>query len=135
MLRDTKFQALPARAHKAYNYLASQYTGNNNGDLQMAWSIAKGKGWTSNSSLAAALRELIEAGFVMRTRQGWKNRCSLYALTCFPIHNCKGKHDEKPTNTAPALWLKPGNLCGPPAVQREPPAVQSLQISTTNATH
>ena len=124
VLSDPKFLALSPRAHKAVNYLAAQYRGNNNGDLCIAWKIARDKGWTSNSSLRMAVKELVAAGFVVLTRQGGRNLTSLYALAWFPIHECGGKLDMAPTPIPPNTWLKIGNLSEPIAVQREPSLVQ-----------
>lgn len=123
VLEHPKFLALPPQAHKALNYLAGQYRGNNNGDLCIAWKIARKKGWTSNGSLRDGVRKLIDAGFVVQTRQGGRNSASLYALAWFPIDECGGKLDMAPTNVAPNAWLTIGNLSEPMAVQREPTPV------------
>lgn len=105
ILQDPTFLALSPRASKALLYLASQFNGYNNGDLSIAWKIAKDKGWTSNASLRLGTRELIEAGFVVETRIGGRNRCSLFALAWFPIDECGGKLDLPPTKVAPNDWL------------------------------
>ena len=124
VLNDPKFLALSPRAHKTVNYLAGQYRGNNNGDLCIAWKIARKKGWTSNGSLRAGVRELVEAGFVVQTRQGGRNSASLYALAWFCIDECGGKLDVPATRIAPNTWLKIGNSSEPIAVQCEPALVQ-----------
>ena len=123
VLTDPKFQRLSPRAHKALNYLAGQIRGNNNGDLSIAWKIAREKGWTSNGSLRGGAKELLEAGFIVQTRQGGRNVANLYALAWFPIDACGGKLDVSPTHVAPNTWLTIGNLSEPAAVQREPNAV------------
>ena len=109
VLRHPKFRALSPRANKAVNYLAAQYQGTNNGDLCIAWKIARKNGWTSIGSLRSAVIELIDAGFVVQTRQGGRNSASLYALTWFAIDECGGKLDVTPTRVAPNNWLKNGN--------------------------
>lgn len=85
---------------------AKQYNGSNNGDLHAAWSILSGQGWRSKGTLSRAIKELIDKGFIELTRQGGKNRCSLYAITWKPIDECKGKLDVKETRVASNLWNK-----------------------------
>lgn len=85
-------------------YLASQYDGFNNGDLTIAYSVARAKGITANGSLRRGAQELIEAGLIMLTRQGGRNRPSLYALKWFSIDECKGKLDVAATRTPPIDW-------------------------------
>jgi len=125
LLRDSKFQALSPNACKALLFLVTQYTGYNNGDFGIAWKIAKDKGWTSKGALHAAVEELCEAGFAMLTRQGGRNRCSLYAVTWFSIDECAGKLDVAATRVAPRSWRPIGNLSGPRTVQFAPSTVQS----------
>jgi hypothetical protein len=136
MLEHPRFMALSARACKALLFLASQYNGSNNGDLTIAWKVAKAKGLTANGNLRVAVLELIEAGFVVQTRQGGRNRCSLFALSWFPINECNGKLDVPATVAAPNDWLfTRGNLSEPPAVQCAPPGVQSAKNSSTEIPH
>jgi hypothetical protein len=111
-------------------FLAAQYMGYNNGDLTIAWKIAKPRGIKSNAMLRRGTMELIEAGFVIQSRQGGRNRCSLFALAWFSIDECEGKLDVSSTKVAPIDWK---------AIERdslsEPPAVQSDQISTVGNIH
>jgi len=79
--------------------IARQYNGYNNGDLCAAWKTMKPKGWNSKGTLNRALQTLQELGFVEQTRQGGRNRCSLFSLTWQPIDECKGKLDVSPTQT------------------------------------
>ncbi len=123
MLQHARFCALSGRAVKALLYLASQYKGQNNGDLQATFKLARAAGWASAANLADGLRELEDAGFIIRTRQGGRNRCSLFALAWFAIDECGGKHDMAPTRVAPNDWRHDENGT-PPAVQCAPPAVQ-----------
>ena len=141
LLEHPAFMALGAHACKALLFLASQYKGSNNGDLTIAWKVAKAKGLTANGALRLATKELIDSGFVIQTRQGGRNRCSLFALTWLPINNCGGKLDVPATSVASNDWLF---NCGKnrepprvesselPAVQSEPPGVQSSKNSTGN---
>lgn len=88
--------------------LVAQYNGNNNGDLSAAPKIMKLYGWTSQGSVYAALTELLAQGFIEQTRQGGRNKCSLYALTWIAMDECGGKLDVPPTKVASNLW-KPEN--------------------------
>lgn len=94
-------------AHMLDN-LTAQYNGNNNGDLTAAPNIMKLYGWNSQGSINKALKELLAHGFIEQTRQGGRNKCSLYAITWQSIDECKGKLDVPPTRVASNLW-KPEN--------------------------
>jgi hypothetical protein len=66
--------------------IASQYKGDNNGDLTAAWSILSKRGWRSKTTLWRCKAELINAGFLYVTRIGHlPNTCELLALTWFPL--------------------------------------------------
>jgi len=94
-------------AHMLDN-LTAQFNGSNNGDLSAAPKIMKLYGWNSQGSINKALTELLALGFIEQTRQGGRNRCSLYAVTWLAIDDCKGKLDVNPTRVASNLW-KPEN--------------------------
>lgn len=89
-----------------------RYNRLNNGDLSAAWSDMQKRGWASETTLRAALKELLDAEFLIVTRQGGKNKtCSLYALTCFPINDIRDKNgylkiNVGQTRSAPDLWKK-----------------------------
>ena len=66
--------------------LFALYSGSNNGDLSVAWSRMKPRGWRSEATLHKAKKELLEAGLIVETRMGARpNKCSLYAVTCFAL--------------------------------------------------
>jgi hypothetical protein len=94
-------------AHLLDNMFA-QFNGSNNGDLSAAPKIMKLYGWNSQGSINKALTELLTLGFIEQTRQGGRNKCSLYAVTWLKIDDCKGKLDVNPTKVASNLW-KPAN--------------------------
>jgi len=80
------FVALSPHACKLLLELAGQYRGNNNGNLTVAWSVVKKRGWKSRTTLWRCKAELIEAGFVYVTRKGhMPSTCELLALTWFPL--------------------------------------------------
>ncbi|HBA67165.1 MAG TPA: hypothetical protein DCZ48_13495 [Methylococcaceae bacterium] len=98
-------------SHKAAHLLdnlIAQYNGSNNGDLSVAPKIMKLYGWTSQGSIHSALTELLAHGFIEQTRQGGRNKCSLFAVTWLAIDDCGGKLDVAPTKVPSNLW-KPEN--------------------------
>jgi hypothetical protein len=76
----------------------------NNGDLTTAWSVISKSGWTSRDQLHKAQVELEEKGFIVKTRQGGRVLCNLYAVTFYAIDECGGKLDVAPTAAAPGNW-------------------------------
>lgn len=84
--------------------LYGQYRGQNNGDLTLAWSIMKPRGWKSKQTLHRAKDELLAAGWIICTRQGGRHTAGLYAVTWQAIDGCGGKLDIGETRTAPGTW-------------------------------
>lgn len=79
----------------------------NNGDLSAPLNKAKEIFGLSKPGLKKALDELSEADFLEVTRQGGKNQCSLYALTCFPLNDVnKAGISIKATERASDKWKK-----------------------------
>jgi hypothetical protein len=86
--------------------LAFQYNGKNNGNLTAAFAILKKRGWVREATIFNAIKELMKANMIIRTREGkFQNphsRCALYALTWKSIDACNGKDlDVAPTTTTP----------------------------------
>ena len=104
VLDHAVFKTLSPRATKLVMDLAAQYRGHNNGDLCAPLSLMRKRGWNSSDQLHKAKKELIEKDVIWVTRQGGLNKANLYALTWFPIDECKGKLDVSPTTTAPVNW-------------------------------
>jgi len=69
----------------------------------------KDRGWRSRDTLAQSTEELLRTGWVVRTRQGGRNRTNLYALTFHAIDECGGKLDRAATCTAPGYWKTGAN--------------------------
>lgn len=88
--------------------LFEQFNGKNNGDLSCAFSIFKCKGWNSKVTLTKAKKELVEKGFIEKTRQGLRSPpiCDLFAVTWLSIDECQGKLDTSSTSVASGLWNK-----------------------------
>ena len=94
MLQHLNFRRLSPRAVKLLMNVSASYSGFNNGDLAVTLTVMGPFGWKSNDQLRKALSELMHYGFLVKTRQGGRNLCSLYyALGWYAIDHCKGKHD------------------------------------------
>lgn len=110
VMRTRKFANLSAWAVRVLLELTSQYNLHNNGDLMAAYSVLKDRGFRSKATLSRALRELLDSGMIVRTRQGGKNQCSLYALTWEEIDECidretrRSKLDVPSTRTPLGTW-------------------------------
>ena len=104
LLNTGKALNLSGWSHKLINDLGVQYNGFNNGDLCATWSMMKKRGWRSPSTLHASVKELLLAGFIVVTRQGGRNRPTLYALTWQPVDECKGKLDAGMKKIEAGKW-------------------------------
>ena len=104
VLQHETFKTLSPRATKFLIDIAAQYRGNNNGDLSATLSLMRDRGWNSSDQLDKAKKELVGKDVIRVARQGGLNKCNLYALTWFPIDECKGKLDITSTTTAPVNW-------------------------------
>jgi hypothetical protein len=107
VIRSENWCRLSPYAVKLFIDLYGQYTGNNNGDFTVAWSVMGPRGWRSKATLQKALRELEWYGMIEMTRQGGRNRCSLYGVTFKPIDDCRGKLDVAATRVASRKWAQP----------------------------
>lgn len=105
-----EYQRLGASAVKLYHDISAHWDGKNNGDLCVTYSVmSKLHGWVSNATLRKALKELLDARFLVLTREGDRNRPALYALTTVPIDKCLdengfSKIHIEPTSRAPDWW-------------------------------
>lgn len=98
------FVSLSSMATKLLINMFRDYKGNNNGDLSCALGILKKRGWKSDSHIRKARDELIEKGFIVRTRFGNNRRPHLYAVTWLGIDECDGKLEVKPQSTSLGFW-------------------------------
>ena len=80
------FSTLSGRATKLLIDVAVQYRGTNNGDLCAPLSLMRERGWNSSDQLNKAKKELVERDVIRVTRQGGRNKTTLYALQN-PAHN------------------------------------------------
>ncbi len=104
VLECESYTKLSAKGVKLLVDLFAQFRGNNNGDLGMAWTVMVKRGWRSRDTLNKASKELIQNGFIVRTRQGGRHQCNLYAITWLAIDECGGKLDCAPTKVALGWW-------------------------------
>lgn len=106
VLRSQSFASLRPHAVKLAIDLLAQFKGDNNGDLCAAWTLMKKRGWRSRDTLSKARRELLNAEWIMVTKQGGRHSPTLYALTFYAVDACGGKLDVSPTHSSPGSWRK-----------------------------
>lgn len=75
-----------------------------NGDLSAAPAVMRPKGWVSTATRVAALKELEDAGLIVITRRGDRRRCTLYAVTLWPLQCDFSKLDHGPGCCTTADW-------------------------------
>lgn len=128
------FTNLSPHACKLLLELASQYRGDNNGDLTAAWSVVSERGWNSRTTLWRCKDELIAAGFVYVTRIGqFPRTAELLALTWFPLDVSKKFDPGALDGFVPKAYLAGtqavpvrGKKKQPQATATEPPENASL---------
>lgn len=102
VLETEKYVALSPWARVLLLEIQRQYSGFNNGDISVPWSLMAKRGFKSKGTLNSALRELLEAGFIICTRQGGRHRCSLYGNTWDAIDEVIDKRSKRPKLDHPA---------------------------------
>ena len=85
-----------------------------NGDLCLTHKLMSVRGWSSKSSLSAAISELQAHGLIVQTRQGSRLDCSLWACTLFPLDCDTRKLDVSPGSYRTTDWMHGGALANPP---------------------
>ena len=139
LLRDERFMNLSPNAHKTLNYLASQYSGFNNGDLDICETNARRRGLEmSAASLRRGANELEQAGVIEKTRQGGRNRNSLYALAWREINYNTQKHDYISSVEPSMRWLRQKSSSSVTQIKSPlnlpPNPVQSVNRTASSAT-
>jgi hypothetical protein len=112
VIRSDQFARLSAHAVKLLMDLLAQYRGNNNGDLCAAWTMMQRRGWKSRDTLANALADLTESGFISRTRQGGRHMPSLYGLTFYALDE-NPKLDVRAPQFPRGAWARCQRTDGP----------------------
>lgn len=110
ILLSVEFHGLSGGALRLLLALAAQYNGYNNGNLCAALSVLRQYGFTSSDTVARAIQAALEAGLIIRTReglfQGGHSQCALFALAWQAIDPCPGKGlTVSPTNAPPRLFF------------------------------
>ena len=84
------FMTLPGRAAHLLVFVASKYTGYNNGDIEATYNeLYRMFGWHTNTCVMA-FKHLNSRGLLIQTRKGRiGGLCSLYALSWKPISEQK----------------------------------------------
>jgi len=103
------YRTLSVKAKALLTDANARYNGSNNGDIDFTLKTMKKWGWNSNDTIGKAKTELLKKGWLVLTRQGSRNKANLYALTLWPIDECKGKLDRVATSTALAYWKQCDN--------------------------
>ena len=94
LINSSKYQGLRGNSIKLLTQVAEQYNGSNNGDLQASFSVFEAKGWKSSDTFNRAKKELLENGFLVKTRQGhFPKVCSLYGIT-WQVIDQSNKYDD-----------------------------------------
>lgn len=105
ILDSREYADLSSRAIRLLFDVYAQFRGYNNGDLSVAWSLMKPRGWTSKDQLTKARDELLEKGWLGISRRPRARRDpELYYLTFLAIDDCKGKLDVQATVTPTNEW-------------------------------
>lgn len=123
-LRSRACAELSPRALKMLLDLCSQLGPNarRNGDLSAAPTLMIPRGWTSKATQDAVIRELLDAGLLAKTRQGGRNRCSLYAVTLWPMDCDFAKLDHGPGCYATTDWHRGDKWRTDPPSMEQPAA-------------
>lgn len=85
-----------------------------NGDLCLTPKLMAVRGWSSKSTLSAAIHELQAHGLILQTRQGSRLDCSLWACTLYPLDCDIRKLDVGPGSYRTTDWMHGGALANPP---------------------
>jgi hypothetical protein len=105
----------------------------NNGDLCGSWSVMVKYGTRSRDTLARALRELREGGWIEVSRQGGRRQATLYAVTFLAVGHCDGKLDIGPTVRPTSRWRRSKNKSGDTPTVSRPPILDTNSVSPCTA--
>jgi hypothetical protein len=94
VLQSKEYASLRAIEVKLLIDLLGQFAGYNNGVLCAAFSVMQKCGWQSSATLAKALKGLLQAHFIRRTRRR-RGVGNLYGITWLKLNECKGKLSKK----------------------------------------
>lgn len=89
-----------------------------NGDLSITPKLMRTRGWSSRSTLYAAMAELVDNKLLIQTRQGSRLCCSLFAVTFYPLDCDLGKLDIRPGAYLSSDYMRGGDFGKPPTEAR-----------------
>ncbi|NBW13577.1 MAG: hypothetical protein EBR82_36785 [Caulobacteraceae bacterium] len=93
VLRSPGYRALSHTARSLLVDIAMQYKGGNNGALVACEKYLRPLGWKSKDVISRSVKELLEKGLLIKTRQGGLNSPSLFALS---FHNLDRDNRHEP---------------------------------------
>ncbi|MFT5888866.1 MAG: hypothetical protein ACI9BO_001689 [Zhongshania sp.] len=123
VMKTSDYAGLSYKAKALLFELAFQYRGKNNGDLTVALSVLRNRGWKREATISVAIKELLAANLIIKSRDGvFENpgsRCSLYAITWQSLDECPGKRlNVRPTTVPLRKFSMEGKaLCKTPTTQ------------------
>ena len=88
VIHSFEYRALGFAARSLLIDIAAQYNQSNNGKLVCAMKYLKPLGWSSNGTISTALKQLINSGLLIQTRQGMKpplSRAAWFAIGWFSL--------------------------------------------------
>jgi hypothetical protein len=106
-----EFRLLPPMAKNVFLAALMRFSGGNNGNISLPLSYLKSWSCTGNRQRSAALAELVNTGWLIRTRRGGlRMGPDLFALSVKPIDPCidgksgRSKHDVRAGPGLIHLW-------------------------------
>lgn len=105
LFAHANYYALSKNAKILLVELLARYNGKNNGDLAVTYREAEELLSIPRGIIKTIFLELEEARFIIKTRQGNRRECSLYAVTCFKL-DAIAKINQKATNNSSDDWKK-----------------------------
>jgi hypothetical protein len=112
VIKSPQWAGLSGNEAKMLIEIAGRYNGSNNGDLSFPRSEYTARGWSGNDVAHRALTSLKEKGWIVVTRQGGRNGCSLYAVTFLPMDE-SSKHPWSKQYKPSHLWKGDSARAGP----------------------
>jgi len=98
MSKSKAFKWLTGAELKVLIFFISEYNGFNNGILDLSYEKANDELGLSTVTFSKALKGLIEKGFIKKSVQGGKNILNRFAVTCYPVNDCRNKDGIKMHN-------------------------------------
>lgn len=91
MSKSKAFKRLTGNELKVLMQFISDYNGGNNGILDLSYEKANKELGLARATFSTALKGLLKKGFIVVGVYGGKNILSRYAVTCYPVNDCRNK--------------------------------------------